>query len=231
MDWERIQQERLESIHDWHRRNYVRPREIPIPPVVRYMTLWAVFNALYNVAFLPKRRVRSVSSNGIPYIRYKGDKSKIKEFSRHISEQSDLVKALVEQHYETLRGFSNRRPRIDQPHPEITVQVDGEERVFKIEDFRGIASIDNRYYLEDGSILYQYTFLDFDLNDNGEPNDSEKFMQQLLLFLYQLRNNIVHGGAAFVETKKLVANQAIPVLETVVNHVLDHEEVIMTAAR
>jgi hypothetical protein len=229
MDWERIQQRRLENIREWHLQNYVDAGGVP--RVVRYIAFWAVFNALYNVAYLPKRRVKSVRKNGIPYIRYKDDKSMIDEFSKHPSGQSELVKELIEEHLESLQEFSSRRPNVDQPHPEITVEVEGEERVFKTEDFRGIASIDHRYYLENGSILYEYTYFDLDLNERGEPNDSDKFMQQLLLFLYQLRNNIVHGGSASIETQELITNKAIPVLETIVKYVLTHEEVIVTAAK
>lgn len=62
------QQNRLSDVREWYRKFYLyraSHEEDPVDPVViRYLILWAVFNALYNIPDMPNRRVSSVEGTG-----------------------------------------------------------------------------------------------------------------------------------------------------------------------
>jgi len=227
MDWEPIQQERLANIRQWYQDYYVED----VPRTIRYMVLWAVFNALYNLAYLPKRKVTGIheeDGHRIPNIWCMGEKEILKKFAVHLSRQDGLLTQLLQgDTRRSLEEFSSRMPNISQPTEEIDIEVDGE--IISVDEFQGIASIDRRFYRDDGSVIYQYAPFDFDLNENDQPVDKVRMMRQLILFLYQLRNNIVHGGSAFISTRKLITEQALPVLKTIVDYILDHEELVTTA--
>jgi hypothetical protein len=231
MDWERIQRERLKSIDYWYHDNY----QADISPVIQYMVLWAVFNALYNLAYLPKRRVTNIREeygHRIPTIWYTKEKEILRKFAIHLSKQDELVSgSLMDDNLQYLTEFSRRIPNVDQPAERITVEIKDEKHAFEVAEFRGIASIDKRFYQDDGSIIYQYAPFDLDLDEDGAPIDRKKLLKQLIFFLYQLRNNIVHGGSASIQTKELIAKQAQPVLETIVDYIFAHEELVITAAQ
>ena len=227
MEWKQIQQERLSNVRQWYWYYYVEDR----PCIIRYMVLWAVFNALYNLAYLPKRKVTGIheeDGHRIPNIWCMGEKEILKKFAVHLSRQDGLLTQLLQgDTRRSLEEFSSRMPNISQPTEEIDIEVDGE--IISVDEFQGIASIDRRIYRDDGSVIYQYAPFDFDLNENDQPVDKVRMMRQLILFLYQLRNNIVHGGSAFISTRKLITEQALPVLKTIVDYILDHEELVTTA--
>jgi hypothetical protein len=91
----------------------------------------------------------------------------------------------------------------------------------------GIASIDNRLVLDDGTVLFQYQHLDLNLNKDNFPNDCRKLFRQLIFVLYQLRNNIVHGGsAAYFMQKTELSTGAIRLLDDIVWYILGHPELL-----
>jgi len=230
MNWSDLQSKRLENIREWYVDNYV---ETPyLPSVIKYMVLWAVLNALYNLAYLPARSISKVSEvDGyrIPLISTGAESEILKKFARKLSEHDGLISQLMcEDILGYLQEFAHRRPDVYQPNQKICCEVKNKPYTFTVDEFRGIASIDRRVYRDDGSVLYQYSPFDLKLDEAGRPQDRTKFMRQLVRFLYQLRNNIVHGGSAFVSTKKMIATQALPVLETIVDYVFAHDELVIT---
>lgn len=73
IDWEKLQTERLENIQEWYIYHFQHSEFNHLFPVVGYMVLWAVFNAIYNLAYLPKRKFKGVKREfeyKIPKISY-----------------------------------------------------------------------------------------------------------------------------------------------------------------
>ena len=229
MDWQELQRNRIDNVRKWRARYFHKAQEAS--PVLGYMVLWAVFNALYNVAYLPERKVQSIrerDGHPIPRMKYQRESKLLKDFSGCLSEEVGLINDLLAPHLrKALEAFSSRRPDICQPANRVTVAGQEYDLCAPI----GIASIDRRVYREDGSVIYQYAPFDLELTEDGKLCDRRKFFRQLVFFLYQLRNNIVHGGAAFISVEKEIAGQALPVLQAIVDYVLKHEEVIYKASR
>jgi hypothetical protein len=87
------QLERVTDVRRWYE-DIHRLLDGHAPESVRYMTLWAVFNALYNIADYPKVELRSVSVDDgktKPYIRGRDDDKKLRFISRSISKDTELV--------------------------------------------------------------------------------------------------------------------------------------------
>jgi hypothetical protein len=125
--------------------------------------------------------------------------------------------------------LAQRTPQVQQPPNTTAIQFEHEHQSYTLnfDDLHGIASIDNRIYLENGKVLFQYHHLDLDLTQDNLPKDCRKFFLQLLYMLYQLRNNIVHGGsAAFFMQKTALSSEAIRLLDTIVWHLIDHPELL-----
>lgn len=225
------QLERVADVRRWYE-DIHRPLDGHAPESVRYMTLWAVFNALYNIADYPKVELKSVSSDDgktKPYIHGRNDDKKLRFISRSISKDISLVTTIMQDHFEFINLLTQRKPEVHQPSgvTSIDFEHDGQSYTLDLTDLHGIASIDNRLFLKNGSVLFQYHHIELNLNKDNLPKDRQKFFRQLLYILYQLRNNIVHGGsAAFFMRKTQLSIGAIRLLDDIVRHLLDHPELL-----
>ncbi len=225
------QRERVNDVRQWYK-NIYRPLEGNAPESIRYMTLWAVFNALYNIADYPKVELRSVSLDDgktKPYIRGRDDDKKLRFISRSISKDTELVASIFQNHIEFINRLAQRRPEVHQPSgvTSINFEHNGQNYSLNLSGLHGIASIDNRLFLGDGSVLFQYHHLELNLNKDNLPKDRQKFFRQLIFVLYQLRNNIVHGGsAAFFMHKTELSIGAMRLLDHIVRHIFDHSELL-----
>ena len=225
------QRERVNDVRQWYENIYC-PLDGYAPESVRYMTLWAVFNALYNIADYPKVELRSVSVDDgktKPYIRGRDDDKKLRFISRSISKDTELVTSIFHNHFEFINHLAQRRPEVHQPSgvTSIIFEHSGQSYTLNLSDLYGIASIDNCLFLEDGSVLFQYHHLELNLNKDNLPKDPQKFFRQLMFTLYQLRNNIVHGGsAAFFMQKTELSVGAMRLLDQIFRHILDHPELL-----
>jgi hypothetical protein len=225
------QGERVDNVRSWYEQIYL-PLDGHVPESIRYMTLWAVFNALYNIADYPKVKLRSVSSDeGIikPYIRGRDDDKKLRYISRQLAKDNELIADVFRNHEAFVKELAQRKPEIQQPLETELIQFEFNTQTFtlNLSELQGIASIDNRVFLENGAVLFQYHHLDLDLNKDGLPKDRPKFFRQVAFMLYQLRNNIVHGGsAAFFSHKTKLTVGAISLLNAIVQYLLNHSELL-----
>lgn len=225
------QRERIEDVRSWYAHVY-RPLDGHASESIKYMALWAVFNALYNIADYPKVALKSVSSNDgkiKPYIRGRDDDKKLRFIARKLAQDTQYITSVLRDHIEFITHLANRVPEVQQPTNTTTIQFEHEHQSYmlNLSDLHGIASIDNRVFLEDGKVLFQYHHLDLDLSRENLPKDRRKFFLQLLYMLYQLRNNIVHGGsAAYFMQKTYLSIGAISLLDTIVQHLFEHPELL-----
>lgn len=231
MDLSNYQLERVTDVRRWYE-DVHRPLDGHAPESVRYMTLWAVFNALYNIADYPKVEIRSVSiedNKTKPKIRGRDDEKKLRFIARSISKDTELVTSIVHDHFEFINFLVQRNPEVYQPSgvTSINFEHNGQSYTLDLSNLYGIASIDNRLFLKNGSVLFQYHYIELDLDTDNLPKDRPKFFRQLIFVLYQLRNNIVHGGsAAFFMRKTELSIGAIRLLDDIVRHILDHPELL-----
>lgn len=176
--------------------------------------------------------LRSVSTDdGItkPYIRGRDDDKKLRFISRKLSRDTQFVTSIFRDHLDFITHLAQRTPEVQQPPNTTTIQFEHEHQSYtlNLSDLHGIASIDNRLFLENGKVLFQYHCLDLDLAQDNLPKDRRNFILQLLYMLYQLRNNIVHGGsAAYFMQKTHLSIGAIRLLDAIVRHLLDHPELL-----
>lgn len=225
------QRERVNDVRQWYENIYCL-LDGHAPESIRYMTLWAVFNALYNIADYPKVKLKKVSEDEgkpNPNIRGQKEKEKLVFISKSISKDKKLVASIFQNHIEFIKHLAQRRPEVHQPPgvTSINFEHNGQNYSLNLSGLYGIASIDNRLFLDDGSVLFQYHHLELNLNKDKLPKDPQKFFKQLIFMLYQLRNNIVHGGsAAFFMQKTELSSGAISLLDDIVRHLLDHPELL-----
>lgn len=223
--------ERIQDIRSWYAQIY-QTLEENIPISIRYLSLWAVFNSIYNLADYPKVKLKGVSINDgriIPSIRGRDDDKKLRFIARQLSIDLVFVKDFIQTHFEIIEALANRTPEVNQPTGTETIVFEFDSKKFGINlaELHGIASIDNRITQNDGTVLFQYRYLDLDLSKENVPNEPYKFFLQLLLVLYQLRNNITHGGSvAFYMNKSDLSSGAIMILNTIVQHLLSHQELL-----
>ena len=194
------QRQRINDVRQWYEDVY-RHLEGNAPESIRYMALWAVFNALYNIADYPNVALRSVSPDDgtiKPYIHGRNDDKKLRFISRRFMQDYQFTASLIRDNEEFITYLSQRTPDVQQPPGTTLLRFNHVNQSYTLDlsTLHGIASLDNRLFLQDGSVLFQYHHLDMDLNPDGLPRDKPKFYRQLVFMLYQLRNNIVHGGSA-----------------------------------
>ena len=131
-----------------------------------------------------------------------------------------------------MHWFSTRRPTVQQPKEieSISYSCNDQNYTFDLEDVKGIASTDNRVILPTGEgIVFQYCLLDLELDDSKNPKDPNRFIEQLIFCLYQIRNNIVHGGSAtFGMQKKELASQSNEILEKIIDHLFSYNELLLS---
>jgi hypothetical protein len=232
-----FQRERLRDIRSWYQVNYKTLGE-HVAPLIRYIVLWSVFNAIYNVADLKNERGVRVKpqANGRIKLQIKGvngDRKRIENIAGLVASDREFVRKLVYEHRDVLEYLAKRQPDVIQPDgvTVIKFEKDGKSCEFELDKVRGIASLDNRLFMPDGAVLFEYADLDIEFAEEDEiAIDEHRFMKQLALMLYQLRNNIVHGGSAsFGMMKEELVKQTIDILNQVVEYLLGHAELIVAA--
>lgn len=225
------QLQRVHDISKWYE-NVFRPLDGHAPESIRYMALWAVFNALYNIADYPKVVLRGVlvdDGKVKPYIRGRDEDKKLRFISRCFIKDDPFTASLVRDNREFITYLSQRRPEVQQPEGMASIQFEHAGKCYKLDlsNLHGIASLDNRLFLKNREVLYQYHHLDLEFCSEGLPKDRQKFYRQLLYMLYQLRNNIVHGGSAsFFMHKTKLTGGAIKLLDTLVQYLFRHTELL-----
>jgi len=225
------QREMVSDVHSWYNDVYLTLDNF-VPENIRYMALWAVFNALYNIADYPKVKLRSVSvveGKVKPYIRGRSEDDKLRFISRQLAQDKQIVTIVMQNHREFIDYLAQRFPQVRQP-PDTTVikfEYDSQPYMLDLSNLHGIASIDNRIFLENDSVLFQYHHLDLVLDKENLPADRANFFRQIVFMLYQLRNNIVHGGsAAYDMQKKDISSGALQLLDNIVRHLLESPELL-----
>lgn len=223
------QNQRVEDVRLWYRDVYCQLGD-DVPVSIRYMTLWAIFNALYNIADYPKVALKSVSvidGKIIPKIFGRKEGKKLSSISKCFANNEEFTTILVENHKNFIKHLSLRTPQVQQPEntTSIRFECEGHDYTIDLTHLHGIASLDNRVILNNGEVLFQYYFLDFRYEQNILPIEPQKFYKQLVFMLYQLRNNIVHGGsAAFFMDKKELSEGAIGILDSLIQYLFSHPD-------
>ena len=225
------QTQRLHDVQAWYHDIY-RPLDGHAPVSVQYMALWAVFNALYNVADYPNIKLKNVSANDgrvKPYIRGRDEDTKIRFITRRLSQDPQFVASMLQNNQEFIRYLAERTPNIEQPSGVQEIEFDFKNKSYTIDltELHGIGSLDHRMFLDNGRVLFQYHYLCLDLDKGGIPKNSQKFLLQLIYMLYQLRNNIVHGGsAAFFMKKTELTIGAMRLLQSICEHLFTHTHLL-----
>jgi hypothetical protein len=236
--------QRLDNIKLWHDFVYCTlPKETHM--AAKYVLLWAVFNAIYNVASsqfetitVDALRFRQGDDGfRLPRRHYVSERDALKSIAcRMTLHAREEVEQIVAKHVETLKHFSQRKPQVRQPEgidleSEILGTVNGHRYSVRLSDIRGIASLDRRVFLDDGRVLFEYSSLVLELDDNNRPVDFERLMSQLVLYLYQIRNNVVHGGSACsYEVEPELARKGLFILTDLVKLAFDNPNIILAPA-
>jgi len=232
IDMSKYQLQRVQDAQQWYEQVY-RTLGESVPISIRYMTLWAVFNALYNIADYPNVSLKKVIQEGEkikPVIYGSHERDKLTHISKIISKNIDFVHDLISRNRAFITLLSRRRPVVEQPEGITTIDFTHNTQAYKIDlsQIWGIASLDNRKIQEDGTVLFQYASLDSELNpETLIPEDPKIFTDQIIFMLYQLRNNIVHGGStAFFMEKTRLSSGAIHILNDLVRYLLDQPQLL-----
>lgn len=236
--WQKFQFDRVSKIHEWYQQYY---ENAPLSdPLIQYIVLWSVFNALYNTYDLPNNKLeekirgrykfRNRLGHMLPIIKVSKDSDRVSKFGSILASSDTFATLLNED--ELKRHIGNlveRIPSVIQDeevdvNQAIPIILQNDKNVWAIEaDFtpasiQGIASLDHRLFLTDGYIFFEYAAIDNPWNDDGQFINVEKTTMQLLNGLYQLRNNIVHGGSAAYSNKEIIY-EAVPILDAIVKFV------------
>jgi hypothetical protein len=159
--WREYQRWRTDAIRAWRDKN----DQEALNPLIRYIVLWAVFNALYNTADLPKNELAQNQEGKpifqkrrgylIPKIIVRKEHERIESISERLAEKDDFLD-LLKDHRDKILSLSNHRPPVVQqddfdPTQDIPVTywggrqwLDGE---FSFDSIKGIASLDRRTYV------------------------------------------------------------------------------------
>jgi hypothetical protein len=139
-----------------------------------------------------------------------------------------------------INAFVNRIPAVAQREgvdpaeqmPIVYKDQDGEwvEDLFSPTAIHGIASLDHRLFLADGYKFFEYAAIESPWDAEGNLIDLEITVKQLLNILYQLRNNVVHGGVVS-DKRKSIINDALPILQKFVELVFANVDQIYTGER
>jgi hypothetical protein len=223
---------RITNIEAWYRRiaaPHVTPGQ---DSSVRYLLLWTTLNALYNVLDMPKRRLRRPDSTTLrPRLDKRGEDAKLRELARVLAKDVAFASDLLVRHRDFLRRVSRRSPAVTQPDEaeEIHYEVDGQEYVFTPKRARGIASLDRRVILADGHKVYEYSMLNWPISEDAVIADTERFVREALFVLYQIRNNVAHGGAAaFFKRGDKVSEGAMAILDDFVRYMFENHEILLS---
>lgn len=236
--WQIFQLDRVENIFEWYQERY--KMDSVGDPLIQYMVLWSVFNALYNTYGLPNNKFDSKNGRYQFQIKfgYKVPNVKIKSDSYRINTIGEKL-VTMRDFQDVLNGFKKKIDKFVRRIPLVTQDEDidpqqsipiiyknnGEwiEEDFVPADIRGIASLDKRLFFTEGYIFFQYAAIDDPWDAEGNLIDCELSVKQLLNVLYQLRNNIVHGGSTANKSKEIILD-ALPILENIVEFIFENRK-------
>ncbi len=226
------QQERITHIRNWYQMWSDLHLDKELDSSVRYLLAWTVFNALYNVADMPNRKPKKPSqSTGQPRVSWTRERSKLKKIAHRLAANGDFIQDLYRRNRDFCDQLASRTPQVSQPDPvdEIPYEVDGEVFIFHSNEIRGVASLDNRVILDGGYKLFEYETLVIEKRKDGTLIDPKIFIRHMVFVLYQIRNNVAHGGsAAFFLRGNKVSEGAITVLDHIVRHLLKNQDILLS---
>jgi hypothetical protein len=247
--WQAFQQDKVNKIHAWYVEHY--EHAYVDDPLIKYIVLWSVFNALYNVYDVPNNKLPEKMQGRykfkkrfgymVPIIIVARDSDRIKKFAKKLASLESLVDIV---HHDNMRNqinaFVNRIPAVAQREgADLTEQVpivykneDGEwvEDLFSPTAIHGVASLDHRLFLANGYKFFEYAAIQSPWNEKGDLIDLDITAKQLLNVLYQLRNNVVHGGVVSDKRKSIISD-ALPILQKFVEFVFATVDQIYTGER
>lgn len=220
---------RIGQIREWYETNARPQRTEQLDTSVRYLLVWVVFNALYNVADIPNREFKGLDRwTERPQFRGNSEGQNLVNIASLLA--SDFPQQLFESNQKFIRDLAERVPDVEQPDEVEEIPYftnDNDPLMFRPRNASGIASLDNRLILESGHTVFEYSSLDADIDADDKLTDPETFIRQLIFVLYQLRNNIAHGGSAAFFKRKMLALRAIDTLDTIVQHLLAKPEILL----
>jgi hypothetical protein len=248
--WKIFQLERVQNIHEWYKEHYLHMQIHD--PIIKYIILWSVFNALYNTSDLPNNhlpekvngRYRFLCKLGhkTPKINISRDFERIKKIAEKLVGLGAFTKLFTHQDVKRhISTFVNRIPSVAQDegideYRAIPIILQDEKEKWTVESefilasIRGVASLDYRLFLADGYKFFEYSSIDNPWDAHGKQKDILLTTQQLLSVLYQLRNNTVHGGST-AHHKKDIIFDGQPILEAIVEFIFEYREEIYTGEK
>jgi len=248
--WREFQSDRVSKIREWYQEHY---KNVQIgDPLIQYIVLWSVFNALYNTYDLPNNhlpekingryRFKDRLGYKLPAIRASGDFDRVKKFAGKLAGFDTFATLLNgDQMKSHIAIFVDRIPSVAQDEEidvnraiPIILQNDSEKWVVESEftpaSIRGVASLDHRLFLTDGYKFFEYAAMDNPWNAQAQLISIETTTKQLLNVLYQLRNNIVHGGSTAYHRKEIIL-EAKPILEEIIGFVFNNVNYIFVGKK
>lgn len=140
------------------------------------------------------------------------------------------MQTLIGKNYEVLKELANHCPTVGQPDGtiELTYEVIGKKCRLDTSKLRGVASLDRRLVREDGSVLFMYAPFHLNRNDVETTAGRERLIKELVFVLYQIRNNIVHGGSAsFFMMEAPLAAGTLQILEDLVEYLFERPNILL----
>ncbi|HLO16900.1 MAG TPA: hypothetical protein VK206_18845 [Anaerolineales bacterium] len=247
--WQAFQRDKVHKIRSWYAEHYEHASVDD--PLIKYIVLWSVFNALYNVYDAPNNKLpekmhgrykfKKRFGYKVPIIIVAGDSDRLRKFAKKLASLESLVDIVNHASMRNLiDAFVNRIPAVAQREgvdpteqvPIVYKDEDGEwvEDLFSPTAIHGVASLDHRLFLADGYKFFEFAAIESPWNDEGDLIDLEITAKQLLNVLYQLRNNVVHGGVVS-DKRKSIINDALPILQKFVEFVFSNVDQIYTGER
>ena len=121
--WREFQLNRVRKIRDWYKDHYQNAHIED--PLIQYIVLWSVFNALYNIYDLPNNhlpekingryRFRNRFGYKVPVIKTSSDFDRIKKIAEKLSEVDSLTTLLSQHHMKQyIHAFVDRIPSVAQ---------------------------------------------------------------------------------------------------------------------
>lgn len=240
--WQNFQLDRVQKIQQWYVNHYRQAHTHD--PIIQYIVLWSVFNALYNTLDIPNNTLPD-KVNGrykfklrlgykIPVIKTSSDFDRLMKIAEKLAGNMLFIALLNEEYIKQLiEIFVKRIPSIVNQEKinanrAIPITLPSENNQLTEDEFipasiRGVASIDRRLFLSDGYKFFEYAAIDNPWNDHGELVGPELTTKQLFNVLYQLRNNVVHGGTT-AHRRKDIINEALPILDAVVGFIFENRD-------
>lgn len=248
--WQEFQHDKAHKTRTWYAKHY--EDAYVDDPLIKYIVLWSVFNALYNTYDLPNNKLPE-KINGryrfrlrfgykVPVITVSRDFDRVKNFAEKLASMQDFAECINQPNIRSrINVLVNRIPAVAQREgvdvtEQIPIILQDENGKWLIEDLfsptaiHGVASLDHRLFLADGYKFFECAAIDEPWNQDENLTNPEKTIKQLLTVLYQLRNNVVHGGVVSDKRKNII-NDALPILQKIVEFVFANVNQIYTGEK